>query len=55
LHVAHENEFAPLFAGSLVGFLAVGAFDTLLDVPRLAFLFYLPLLTGCRDIASRES
>jgi hypothetical protein len=44
--IARENEDAPFFAASLVGFLAVGTFDTLLDVPRVAFLFYLLVLVA---------
>ena len=32
---------APALAGAIVGFLVIGAFDTLLDAPRVAFLFYL--------------
>ena len=37
---------APFIAASLIGFLVVGAFDSLLDVPRVAFLFYLLLLVS---------
>jgi len=37
---------APYFAAALVGFLVVGAFDSLLDVPRLALAFYLVLFAG---------
>jgi hypothetical protein len=43
---ARRHPFAPFLAASLVGFLVVGAFDSLLDVPRLAFLFYLLVLLG---------
>jgi hypothetical protein len=38
------HPLAPYIAASLVGFLVVGAFDSLLDVPRVGFLFYLILL-----------
>ena len=31
---------------ALAGFLIVGMFDSLLDVPRVAFLFYLLLVWG---------
>ena len=41
---ARRNTAAPFLAAALVGFLIVGAFDSLLDVPRLALLFYLVLL-----------
>jgi len=43
---ARAHPLAPYIASSLVGFLAVGAFDSLLDVPRVAFLFYLLVLLG---------
>jgi hypothetical protein len=43
---AHNHPMAPFLAASLVGFVVVGAFDSLLDVPRLAFPFYLLLLTS---------
>lgn len=43
---ARHHPIAPAFAASLVGFLVVGCFDSLLDVPRVAFLFYLIALTG---------
>lgn len=38
---ARRQPAAPFLAAATVGFLVVGAFDSLLDVPRLAFLFYL--------------
>jgi len=38
---ARAHPAAPFLASALVGFLAVGVFDSLLDVPRVAFLFYL--------------
>lgn len=41
-----NHPMAPFLAASFVGFACVGAFDSLLDVPRLAFLFYLLLLTS---------
>ena len=31
---------APFFAASLIGFVVVGLFDSLIDVARIAFLFY---------------
>ena len=37
---------APFVAAAIVGFLAVGAFDSLLDVPRVAFAFYLVTVIG---------
>ena len=38
---ARMHPFSPFLAAALAGFLLVGLFDSLLDVPRLAFLFYL--------------
>jgi hypothetical protein len=38
------HPLAPPAVASILGFLVVGLFDSLLDVPRLAFLFYLTLL-----------
>jgi hypothetical protein len=35
------HPFSPFLAAAMSGFLLVGLFDSLLDVPRLAFLFYL--------------
>lgn len=41
---ARKQPLAPALAASLVGFGVVGLFDSLLDVPRVAWLFYLLLL-----------
>lgn len=49
---ARGHPLAPFVAASLTGFLVVGAFDSLLDAPRAAFLFYLLLLVS---LALRES
>jgi hypothetical protein len=43
---ARAHALAPGLAGALVGFAAVGLFDSLLDIPRVAFVFYLMLLIG---------
>jgi hypothetical protein len=43
---ARGHPFAPFLAAALIGFLLVGLFDSLLDVPRLAFLYYLLLMTS---------
>ncbi len=43
---ARQHPLAPALAAALVGFVVVGAFDSLLDVPRVAFLFYVLLLAG---------
>lgn len=41
---ARDHPLAPPLAGALAGFVVVGLFDSLLDVPRVAFLFYFLLL-----------
>jgi hypothetical protein len=38
---AHRHVLAPFIAAALAGYLAVGLFSSLLDVPRVAFLFFL--------------
>jgi len=38
---ARDNDAAPATAAAIVGLLVVGLFDSLLDMPRVAFLFYL--------------
>jgi hypothetical protein len=40
---ARDHPLAPATAAALVGFLVVGLFDSLLDMPRVAFAFYLLL------------
>ena len=51
-----EHELAPALAAGLLGFIAVGLFDSLLDVPRMAYLFYALLLLslGLRGTAGAE-
>jgi hypothetical protein len=41
---ARSHPLAPALAASLIGFAVIGLFDSLLDVPRLAWLFYLLLM-----------
>ncbi|MDI6746531.1 MAG: hypothetical protein QMD17_05245 [Rhodocyclaceae bacterium] len=41
-----HHPLAPAIIASIVGFLVVGLFDSLLDIPRLAFLFFLILMVG---------
>ncbi len=43
---ARDHALAPATAAALIGFTLVGMFDSLLDVPRIAFLFYVLLLVG---------
>lgn len=40
------HPLAPAMLASIVGFMIVGLFDSLLDAPRVAFLFFLVLLLG---------
>ena len=51
-----EHALAPALAASLVGFLVVGLFDSLLDAPRIAFIFYTVLLfsMGLRAVPGAE-
>jgi len=39
-----DQPLAPAMAGAIVGFLCVGAFDSLLDVPRVGWAFFVLLL-----------
>ena len=43
---ARHHTLSPAIAGSLLGFAVVGLFDSLLDVPRLAALYYLLVLVA---------
>lgn len=43
---ARRHPDAPYVAAAMVGFLVVGAFDSLVDVPRVAFLFYFVVMLG---------
>lgn len=43
---ARAHPLAPVLAASLVGFTIVGMFDSLLDVPRIATLFYFLAMIG---------
>ncbi len=43
---ASRHPMAPALVGGMAGFLIVGLFDSLLDVPRLATLFYWLLMIG---------
>ncbi len=43
---ARRHPAAPFLAAALAGFLVVGALDSLLDVPRDAFVFYLLVMLG---------
>jgi hypothetical protein len=43
---ARRNPLAPALAASLVGFFVVGLFDSLLDVPRVAWLYYMLVLVA---------
>lgn len=43
---ARQNLLAPALAASLVSFFVVGLFDSLLDVPRVAWLYYMLVLVA---------
>lgn len=43
---AKNHPLAPAIAGAIIGFWIVGLFDSLLDAPRVAFLFYFLLFTA---------
>ena len=43
---ARRHPLAPYLLASLVGFAVVGLFDSLVDVPRLSFLFFLLVFAG---------
>jgi hypothetical protein len=43
---ARQHSLSPAIAGGLLGFAVVGLFDSLLDVPRLAALYYLLVLVA---------
>jgi O-antigen ligase len=50
---ARYDPLAPCLAAGIIGFIVVGLFDSLLDVPRLAFLFYLLVLASLSLSAPR--
>ena len=41
-----DHPLAPAVVAALIGFGAVGAFDSLLDAPRIGFIFFMLLLLG---------
>lgn len=43
---ARQHELAPYLSAAIIGFLVVGMFDSLIDVPRLALMFYILILAG---------
>lgn len=47
-----HNALAPYITASLVGFLVVGLFDSLTDVPRVAFVYYLLILYSIAQTGS---
>lgn len=51
---ARTHPLAPSLAGALFGFACVGLFDSLLDVPRVAFIFYGLLLVALTLPARRR-
>ena len=51
---ARREPLAPPLAAALVGFLLIGVGDSLLDAPRIAFLFYLLLMAALTLPAARR-
>lgn len=51
---ASKSSFAVAVMLALTGFLAVGAFGTMLDIPRVTFLFFLLLLSGLTSDSQRR-
>ncbi len=47
--VLNGSDSAPFLLASLLGFLAVGSFGTIVDAPRVAMLFYLILLSSLSE------
>lgn len=43
---ARQHELAPYLSAAIIGFLVVGMFDSLIDVPRLALMFYILVLAA---------
>ncbi|MFG6412799.1 hypothetical protein ACG02S_02690 [Roseateles sp. DC23W] len=41
-----DHPLAPAFVAALIGFATVGSFDSLLDAPRIGFLFFALLMLG---------
>ncbi|HET9646321.1 MAG TPA: hypothetical protein VFP68_23875, partial [Burkholderiaceae bacterium] len=50
---ARTHPLSPMIAGALLGFLVVGVFSSVVDVPRIALLFYLLLLISMSMAAPR--
>jgi hypothetical protein len=51
---AAAHPLAPALAAALVGFVVVGLFDSLFDMPRITFLFYLVMLAALSLSGQRE-
>jgi len=43
---ARQRELSHYISAAIIGFLVVGAFDSLIDVPRLALIFYILILAA---------
>ena len=43
---ARQREISPYLSAAIIGFLMVGAFDSLIDAPRLALMFYILILAA---------
>jgi hypothetical protein len=49
---ARQHELAPYLSAAIIGFLVVGMFDSLIDVPRLALGYYLLILLALSSFAT---
>ncbi|MDP2881173.1 MAG: hypothetical protein Q8N89_06285 [Azonexus sp.] len=49
---ARQHELAPYLSAAIIGFLVVGMFDSLIDVPRLALVYYLLLMLALSSLAA---
>lgn len=51
---ARQHELAPYLSAAIIGFLVVGLFDSLIDVPRLALVYYLLLMFSLSSVTGDQ-
>lgn len=51
---ARQNELSPYLSAAIIGFLVVGMFDSLTDVPRLALVYYLLILYSLASVTANK-
>lgn len=49
---ARHHELAPYLSASIIGFLVIGMFDSLIDVPRVELVYYLLLILVLSSVAA---